>query len=317
LRSQQVFESVIQDLQTLYQVEPAYLVCDAHPGYATSRWARQQDKKCIEVFHHHAHASCLPGEFPHETHWLVFTWDGVGYGMDDTLWGGETFYGQAGHWQRVASMRPFHLPGGDKVAREPWRSALAVGWEIEASWQRCPYDNELLFAAWQKRLNTSQTTAVGRLFDAAAALLDFCHMASYEGQAPMLLETHAQHGQAMPLSLPIRETADGLLQTDWEPLFAMLHRDVKNKSDAAGTFHMSMAQTVVDQACRLRDRFGDFAVGLCGGVFQNKLLTELVLDKLKQAGFRVYLPASVPVNDAGLCFGQIVEAVAIQGKTDE
>jgi len=317
VRSQQVFENVIQDLQALYHVEPEYLVCDAHPGYTTSRWARQQKEKCIEIFHHHAHAACLPGEFPHEQHWLIFTWDGVGYGMDETLWGGETFYGQPGEWQRIATMRPFHLPGGEKVAREPWRSALATSWEIDEHWQQCPFDKELIFAAWQKRINTPKTTAVGRLFDAAAALLDLSHTASYEGQAPMLLESHAQPGNGIPVNLPINESPEGLLQTDWAPLFQMLHHEVKDRSEAAFVFHISMAQVILEQAHRLRDRFGEFAVGLCGGVFQNKLLTELVLDKLTKAGFRAYLPASVPVNDAGLCFGQIVEAASVQGKNDE
>lgn len=311
VRSQQVFAQVIADLQALYQVEAAGYVCDAHPHYASSRWARQQGKPVFEVLHHHAHAACLPGEYPHEEHWLVFTWDGVGYGADGTLWGGETFYGQAGHWQRVASLRPFHLPGGDKAAREPWRSALAISWEMDRPWPDCPVDQKLLHAAWLKRLNTPQTTAVGRVFDAAAALLDICHIASFEGQAPMLLEALARQGKAQAVSLLLSENPQGLLCTDWAPLFARLHDEAMPTVDAAYAVHVSLAQALCDQVTRMHERYGDFAVGLCGGVFQNKLLTELLLERLQCAGYRAYLPQQVPVNDGGLCFGQVIEAAAM------
>ncbi len=313
VHSHTVFEQVIMDLQALYQIEVEIIVCDAHPAYASSRWARQQGKPVLEVLHHHAHAACLPGEYPHETNWLVFAWDGAGYGEDGTLWGGETFHGQAGHWQRVASMRPFYLPGGDKCAREPWRSALSVSWELQRAWQHCPFEHALLRAAWQKRINAPQTSAAGRLFDAAAALLDVCHTAAYEGQAPMLLETFATEGAGDALMLPLTEDTTGMLSMDWGPLFAMLLNDADNKANAAYVFHASLVKAIHDQVVRLRERHGDFAVGLSGGVFQNKLLSEMVFARLRDDGFRVYMPQAVPVNDGGLCYGQIVEAAAVSG----
>ena len=315
VRSQAVFQKVITDLQALYQVEAHTFVCDAHPGYASSSWARQQRKPVFEVLHHHAHAACLPGEYPHEPNWLVFTWDGVGYGEDGTLWGGETFYGQTGNWQRVASMRPFYLPGGDKCARQPWRSALSISWELQRLWRECPAEQALLQDAWHKRINTPQTSAAGRLFDAAAALLDVCHNATFEGQAPMLLETLATEGHGEALTLSLTENAAGMLSTDWEPLFVMLLNKVTNKANAAYIFHATLAQAICDQVVRFRARYGDFAVGLSGGVFQNKLLSEMVIARLNEEGNRVYLPQSVPINDGGLCYGQVIEASIMSGNT--
>ncbi|MGD8927246.1 MAG: carbamoyltransferase HypF [Thioalkalispiraceae bacterium] len=306
LRSQQVFEKVIHDLQSLYQIEPEVYVCDAHPDYSTSRWARRQNGQLMEIFHHHAHAACVAGEFPHEKNWLVFAWDGVGYGMDGTLWGGETFYGQAGQWQRVASMRPYHLPGGDKAAREPRYSALAINWELGLSSDNTSH-NDLLFTAWQKRINTATSTAVGRLFDAAAAMLGVCKTASFEGQAAMLLEARARQGKADGITLPVLENPDGVLSVDWEPLFKYLLQ-AEDVSNAAYAFHVTLAETLREQVKHLSKRYGDFAVGLTGGVFQNKLLCELVMNYLTDAGVRTYMPIKIPVNDGGLCYGQIVEA---------
>jgi hydrogenase maturation protein HypF len=322
VRSRVIFENVIEDLQRLYQVQADVLVCDAHPDYATSRWAREQKRSLVEVFHHHAHAACLPGEFLNEQNWLVFAWDGVGYGCDQTLWGGETFYGRAGQWQRVASMRPFRLPGGDRASREPWRSAMAIFWEMQQPATQQLVNNEtvdleLLHDAWQKRINAPVTTAMGRLFDAAASILDLCHTASHEGQAPMLLESMAQQGRAHAVSLPINVKQDGMLETDWEPLFNLLQDKRLAKHDAAFAFHLSMADAMLEQAKRLREQHGDFAVGLSGGVFQNRLLSELALEKFKQENFRAYLPIRLPVNDGGLCFGQIIEAAAMSGQRHE
>ncbi len=127
-RSNDIFKHIISDIQLLYDVNTQVIVCDLHPGYASSRWAEQQGLPVIRVQHHAAHASSLAGEHPDIDNWLVFTWDGVGYGSDGTLWGGEALAGQPGDWNRVASFRPFRLVGGDKAGREPWRSAAALLW---------------------------------------------------------------------------------------------------------------------------------------------------------------------------------------------
>ena len=307
LRGQQVFEQVICDLQELYQVKAQHLICDAHPGYSSSRWAQNTGLPVRTVYHHHAHAGCLAGEFPDEDRWLVFTWDGVGLGADQSLWGGEALLGNSGHWQHVASMRPFYLPGGERAGREPWRSAAALCWESALDWQAPVRDTELIYEAWQSKLNCPQTSSVGRLFDAAAALSGLSCHASFEGQGPMLLEAAATQGQLSAIDLPLQQDAKGIWRTNWSPLLPLLTNSGLSIADRARCFHESMANALLQQAMQLRKTSGTFVVGLSGGVFQNRLLTERVISLLEANDFRCYLPEQLPVNDAGLCYGQVME----------
>ena len=305
-RSLAVFEQTVQDLQSLYGITATAVICDAHPAYATSRWAQRSDLPVHTVFHHHAHAAAAtPLEALAEDS-LVFTWDGVGYGEDGTLWGGEALLGRPGHWQRFASFRPFHLPGGERAGREPWRSAAALCWETGQPWHELPVAAPLLQLAWQRRLNTPQTTAVGRLFDAAAALTRLCTEASFEGQGPMLLEA-ACTVRAAPITLPLTATADGLWQSDWAPLLPVLLDGKRPVSERAAVFHASLADTLLQQARQARTQHGVNRIGLSGGVFQNRVLTEQAIVLLENDGFQVHLPEQIPVNDAGLSFGQVIE----------
>ena len=307
LRSQEVFEQVIQDLQTLYQVSPEIIICDAHPNYYSSQWARRSSLKTFEVYHHHAHAAAVVAEYSMYSPWLVFTWDGTGFAPDDSIWGGEALYGYAGSWRQVASIRPFHLPGGDKVARHPWRSAAALCWEANKPWMLPGEDKELLRVACQRKLNCVRTSSVGRLFDAAASILALLEEASYEGQAPMWLESIAVRAEAEALPLELIEDEAGVWRTDWERLLENLLDESIKVEKRARCFHESMALALLHQALQVREECGDFKVGLSGGVFQNRLLTEKAMLLLQQHGFDVYLSKRIPVNDAGLCFGQVME----------
>jgi len=308
-RSMAVFSRVCEDLQALYGVRAERLLCDAHPDYPTARWARRSGLPVTPLFHHRAHASALAGEVDPGLDWLVFTWDGVGYGEDGTLWGGEALAGRPGAWRRVASMRPFHLPGGDRAAREPWRSAAALCWETGRPWTTAAADGSelpLLQHAWQRGLNAPETSAVGRLFDAAAALTGTCERASFEGQGPMLLEALCTApGQAVPLPLA-RDTA-GLWRSDWEPLLAALLDKKCDPGEQAARVHATLARALVEQARAIRRERPVAAVGLAGGVFQNRVLTALACEWLQAEGFTVHLGQRLPVNDAGLCFGQLIE----------
>jgi hydrogenase maturation protein HypF len=313
-RSLDVFENTINDLQKLYEVEWNVVACDAHPGYASHRWARKSGHEVIPIFHHHAHASSLSLEYPGDEAWLVFTWDGVGFGEDGSLWGGEALYGRAGSWERLASFKPFHIPGGDRAGREPWRSAAALCWQSGMSYE-APSGHELVRSAWEKRLNCPQTTAVGRLFDAAAALTGLNDRASFEGQGPMLLEASTD-ADNLSEALPFRNNDAGLIEADWSPLLPMLTDESRSVTERANQFHATMAATLIGQAVMIREQLGDFRIGLAGGVFQNKRLTEQVLNLGREHGFDLYLPQAIPCNDGGLSAGQIIEAAAILNKID-
>jgi hydrogenase maturation protein HypF len=305
-RSQRVFEQIINDLQTLYRVEVQAVVCDAHPGYASTRWARGCGLPLVEVYHHLAHASALAGEYQIGTDWIMFTWDGTGLGEDASLWGGEALVGRPGNWQRVASFRPFYLPGGEKAARQPWRSAAALCWETGVGWTDCPRDAGLLHKAWMQRLNCPKSSAAGRLFDAAASLTGILHEASFEGQGPMMLESIAWAVNDVE-SLPIRQNDRGLWLTDWEPLLAGLMDTSLTPGQRASAFHRTMARVILDQARLIRERHSTNRVGLCGGVFQNRLLIKQAVEDLERDGFVVYLTQKLPCNDGGLSFGQMIE----------
>jgi hydrogenase maturation protein HypF len=305
-RSLAVFEQTVADLQALYQVEARHVVCDAHPGYATTRWAERQELPVTRIFHHHAHAAVTCPGTPDAVPVLVFTWDGVGYGPDGTLWGGEALLGGPGRWQRFASLRPFHLPGGERAGREPWRSAAALCWETGLDWPDLPEAAGLLHAAWNRRINAPQTSAAGRLFDAAAALTGLCRTASFEGQGPMQLEA-ACAAEAGALELPLAQDAAGVWITDWAPLLPLLLDDGLTVAARSGVFHASLAAAIMRQAQQARLSHGVHTIGLSGGVFQNRRLTEHVGRLLAADGFTPAIPDAIPLNDAGLCYGQVIE----------
>ncbi|MCK5665870.1 MAG: hypothetical protein KAI17_20420, partial [Thiotrichaceae bacterium] len=316
---------------------------DAHPDYYSSRYARTYAEKhkipLTTVQHHQAHAAIVCGAYEikyqqksNNKNFLVFSWDGTGLGDDHTLWGGEGFYGYAGNWQRVSSIKPFYLQGGDKAAREPWRSACALLWETD-KWQDEPLSHEfttdkitisLAFQAWKKKLNTIQSSSMGRLFDAASALLGLGDTSSFEGQGPMMLEAlladaleekcetlHNTNKSALPLYQTQDESSSdnkSLIIADWTELLALLLDEQYSVEQRALYFHLKIAETLVVQAQKIRAEKGHFVVGLSGGVFQNKFLTETILKRLEEENFTSFLPESVPYNDAGLAFGQIMEA---------
>jgi len=275
---------------------------------------------------------------------LVFTWDGVGLGPDGTLWGGEALLGQPGQWQRKASFRAFRLPGGERAGREPWRSAAAICWEAGLECELQEPSDPLLHSFWQKGTNAPLTTAAGRLFDAAAALCGVVSQTSFEGQGPMQLEALASQKRhrhpdqkrhrhpdqkrhrhpdqkrhrhpresgdlhpftIMPISAP-SSTNSGIHITDWSPIIPILTDTSFNPATRATHFHQSMAHALLQQAIQIRKDSSINKIGLAGGVFQNRVLTERSITLLQENGFEVTLPLLMPVNDAAISFGQIVE----------
>ncbi|MDH5303290.1 MAG: carbamoyltransferase HypF [Gammaproteobacteria bacterium] len=309
-KSLAVLERLADDLQSLYKVKAERIVCDAHPAYTTHRWAHRQSALPVEhVWHHHAHASALAAEGGLGTQSLLFTWDGVGLGEDGSLWGGEALLGGAGHWQRVASLRPFRLPGADRAGREPWRSAAALLWECGQSWPDCPDRTGLAAAAWRAQLNCPQTTAAGRLFDAAAALVLGLNFASFEAAGPMQLEAICRRRQP-PIGLPLVKDHNGIWRSDWELLLALLQDSSISAARRAEIFHSSLAHAILAQARHVRDERAVSRVGLCGGVFQNRVLSEEVAELLRNDDFEVVMPRQLPCNDAALCVGQAAEIAA-------
>ncbi len=311
-RGRAIFAQTILDMQRLYGIRARRVLHDAHPQFPSTRWALDCSVPATAIWHHHAHASAVAGEYRREAPLLCFAWDGVGLGSDRTLWGGEALLGNPGSWRRVASFRPFKLPGGERAAREPWRTALSLCWQAGVTWARgAPRGGPLrggpsLRQAFDRDLNSPLTTSVGRLFEAASALCDVCMESSFEAEPALRLEALCQKLEE-PIALPLERDESGLWRSDWAPLLPLMLDEGHTQSYRAARFHSSMAHALLAQAIAVRERVRVNCVGLAGGVFQNRVLTEQVLSLLEQAGFEVLIPKLLPLNDAAISFGQLLE----------
>jgi hydrogenase maturation protein HypF len=292
------FERTIEDLCRFFRFKPDAVACDLHPDYASSLWARSCGLPVIEVQHHHAHVAACAGENQLAEPYLGVAWDGTGLGTDGTIWGGEFFRVQDGRYERVAYLRPFALPGGEAAVRQGWRIALAMKWLLH-------WDEEIdpLFARMlERQINSPQTTSVGRLFDAVAAILGVAEESRFEGEAAMRLELTAE-GAAESTCYPFGAEDEG----DWMPLLEAIRSDQKNgvgASAMAARFHNTLAAWVV----RIARRVGVSRVVLSGGVFQNAYLADRTVTLLQEQGFSVATHSHVPPNDGGISLGQAVIA---------
>ena len=223
-RGREVFVQVAGDLQELYGVRAARIAHDAHPHFPNTRWARQSGLPTCAVWHHCAHAAAVAGEYPSTSPLLCFTWDGIGLGPDGTLWGGEALLGRPGRGERVASWRPFRLPGGERAAREPWRSALALSWESGLEWPEGAALADPVAARglgpWPQRPGDDLGRPLVRSGRGARGHLLARELRRRSGDAPGG-SVHAL-APAAPVVLPLERDAGGIWRSDWAPLVPML-----------------------------------------------------------------------------------------------
>lgn len=320
----------------LYDHRPAVIAVDRHPDYLSAKQGRARAAAAglglIEVQHHHAHvAACLaenqrPQGAPPV---LGIIADGLGYGDDGTLWGGEFLLADYRDFRRLALLKPVAMPGGAMAAREPWRNLYAqldaaMGWPAcLAAFGRLPLCSALaarplatLDAMIHQGRFAPLSSSCGRLFDAVAAALDLCpDRQSFEGQAAMRLEALAD--PAAQGAYPFAVTASDTMVLDPGPLWPRLLGDLMQGVPAAVIamrFHRGLALAMADMAMRLRgdpDRPRFDTVALSGGCFQNALLFETLARGLEQAGFNVLSHREVPANDGGLALGQALVALAV------
>ncbi|HOE95072.1 MAG TPA: carbamoyltransferase HypF [Candidatus Sumerlaeota bacterium] len=321
-------EAAADDLARLLAVEPRRVACDLHPDYASTRFAHGRGLPVAEVQHHAAHAWACLAENDLEPPALAVCWDGAGWGPDGTVWGGEFLAVDAEDCRRVGTLRTFPLPGGEAAMREGRRAALGLLWEMLgprlfdqsalAPVRNLTASERINFAAMLRRgLNSPRTSSAGRLFDAAAALLEVCSVSRFEGQAAMELEFAARRAGPPPPAYPFRCVRSGgaAAELDWRPTFEALlaeHAAAQSPAIPAARFHATLAAMIVAMA----QREGRERVLLTGGCFQNRLLLELAIAGLRRAGFRPYWHQRVPPGDGGLALGQAV-AVARQANGEE
>ena len=316
------FRVCLDTYQRLFGIDPKVVIRDLHPGYLSTRVADElQLGPVFPVQHHFAHIAAVTGEHCVTEPVIGVAYDGSGYGDDGHVWGAEFFVCDVTSYQRVGHLRYAPLPGGDAAARAPWRAAL--GYRSLISERRHVFsrafdgiaESELHMAEQQaeKRINSPMASSMGRLFDAAAAIIGLRRIARYEGQPPMELDAVCTGGAVDPLPFPVVEAADGLLQLDPIPLLLALD-DVARRGEEPGSmaaqFHESVAVATATLVARVAAEHGCHTVALGGGVFQNARLVTRLRELLGAGRLAVLLPRALSPNDGAISYGQAVVGAA-------
>ena len=342
------FKRVVQDMEHLYELQPSLVACDAHPDYLSTQFAEQHGLPLIRVQHHEAHILSCMAENELEGKVLGVSWDGTGYGLDGTIWGGEFLLTE---WDssdnedrdaeppekkvvkvfstssRIAHLRPFMLPGGERAIKEPRRTAIGVLYEVfsdelfhskrvsDASdiarvlplRAFSTHELDVLQIMLKKKLNAPVTSSAGRLFDAVAAIVGLRQEIKYEGQAAMELE-FALDGVSTEETYEFTiHNGHSTMIVDWEPMIRGIINDLHcgvPVGHISAKFHNTLAEMVVEVARYV----GEERVVLTGGCFQNRYLTERVILRLRGEGFKPYWHQRVPPNDGGIALGQAFAA---------
>lgn len=334
-------------LEDLFDLAPAALACDVHPSYLSSQWAREQARKCnlplVEVQHHHAHIASVmaeaiaAGQLTTDARVLGIAFDGTGAGTDGTIWGGEFLVASLGGFERAAHLRTWALPGGAASVRDARRNAFALLSELgllehpgaERLLDSLDEQTRSVTATMIERgINSPRTSSMGRLFDAAAAILGICGQATYEGEPAIELEAAAWRaldsestcptGNMASFSVTESSRPDDCHVLNSRPLFEALLEGIRTGVPAgklALDFHITIARASARIASEICVREDLDTVALSGGVFMNRLLLRLLTHELKDAGLAVLVPHAVPVNDGCIAYGQAAIARARLAQT--
>jgi hydrogenase maturation protein HypF len=316
----EAFEQGVQHLAHIFHIKPEIAAHDLHPNYFSTRFAKQLNIKTIGVQHHHAHiAACMADNGLSDRRLIGLSFDGTGYGTDGAIWGGEALLASYADFERFAHLEYLPLPGSDTAIRHPWRIAVGYAHALGIDIDHLPFLNNLDKQAINitrcqvdKHLNAPYTSSIGRLFDAAAALIGIRNDVTYEAQAAIEMEALSRPFISMVNAYPyfIEEAEDGLIIRVKELLSAVVKglRSNECAEIIAARFHKTIAAIAVEVCKRARSKTDLNEVAMSGGVWQNQILLNLVRDALEREGFVVYFHKQIPTNDGGLALGQAVVA---------
>ena len=309
------FAEGVAHFEELFAVAPAVVAHDLHPDYLSTTYAlAREGVEHVGVQHHHAHLAAVLAEHGMTGPAIGAIYDGTGYGTDGTVWGGEILAGSLDGFLRVGALWPVRMPGGDRAVRQPWRMACA--WLAEATGAEPPPLPGVEPRTWhavaelaRTGLSAPVTTSMGRLFDAVAALCGVRNEVTYEGQAAVELEAIADRAErdAYPL-----DVADRIL--DARPTVLAVAGDAAAgvaPAIVAARFHRAVARATAQACAQAAAVHGPGVVVLSGGVWQNRLLLELTLPLLRDAGLRALVPERLPPNDGAISYGQAAVAAAL------
>jgi hydrogenase maturation protein HypF len=328
------FEQGISHFENVFRLQPEAIACDLHPDYLTTRYAKtrsqREDLPLYQIQHHHAHiAACMvENGLSNDKPVIGVAFDGTGYGVDGTVWGGEFLITNYCGFHRFAHLEYSKLPGGDAATRKPYRIALAQLWQKGIHWDEdlppvmaaCGDDMTSLKSMLEHEINTPKTSSVGRLFDAIAALTGVRNEINYEAQAAIELESIADLNETgfYPIEIDkfsrnsidkVKENPDFTLSTN--QLFHEVIRDLRNSlgiPSISAKFHNGLAIATLKVCLEAKKQFHINEAVLSGGVWQNMTLLSKTVELLDNAGFQVYIHRYTPTNDGGISLGQAVIA---------
>jgi hydrogenase maturation protein HypF len=319
------FRDGIEHFQRLFDIFPEAIAYDLHPEYLATKYALEAAiPQKIGVQHHYAHIASVMAEHGLTEPVIGVAADGTGYGTDGAIWGCEIMVADLLHFQRVAHLAYVPLPGGEQAVRQPWRMGavyLSRAYGDAFLHLDIPFVQAINRARWhvlsqmiEKGINCPQTSSLGRLFDAVAALLGLhASEVMYEGQAAIALEMLAATCSDQVTSYPCCWQSGEPAMLNVAPLITAIVEDIlrgKPAARIARRFHLSIAEMLAEACVEVSKQTGLNIVALSGGVFQNRLLLEQLMKNLKERAFQVYINRRVPPNDGGISLGQLVVVAA-------
>lgn len=321
LENYDTFQSFVEGIahfRRIFDVHPALVAHDLHPEYLSTKYALElEEVDLVGVQHHHAHIASCMADNGESGPVIGVAFDGLGYGTDGTIWGGEFLLADLTGFERLACLEPTPLPGGTTAIQQPWRMAVSY---LAKCFEDIPEHLDVVqrnekwpdvAAVARNGSHAPLTSSAGRLFDAVAAIMGVRHRINYEGQAAIELEQltdraerHRYHASIVEYEMPLIAGSD---------LVRAVVEDMESGTPVpviSARFHNGVAETIARMCARLREQTGVSTVALSGGVFQNMLLLNRTSTLLNTAGFRVLMHSRVPANDGGISLGQAVVAGA-------
>lgn len=329
LRTLEALRESVKRLNSLLEIRPVLAACDLHPKYNTTAFAEELGLPLLKVQHHYAHILSCMAENDCTEPVIGVSFDGTGYGTDGTVWGGEILSADLSGFEREGAIQPFLQPGGDISAREGWRIAGSMLHSLDREHapalvrelQLCTdAEFRILSVMTERMLNCVRSTSAGRLFDAISAILGIRRFSTFEGEASMALQFAAENWrekhpqpEISPETNPLRQEREDFFTLATGELVRGIVKKRLSGIDTgllAYEFHVRLAEMIAAACRKVRDRRKRNICALSGGVFQNRLLTELCVKQLRADGFRVLLHSMVPPNDGGIALGQALAATA-------
>ena len=317
LRTVDALEKSVNRMIDLFEIQPKIVVCDLHPRYQSTKIAEKFADEfkipIVKIQHHYAHILSCMAENNFDEPVIGVAFDGTGYGTDETIWGGEFMIADFKNFERVEHITPFMQAGGDKSSVECWRNTVSLIFELTKNIEETKKIsaelnlidetklNGQLFML-QNNINCIKSTSAGRIFDAVSALLGFCNVSSFEGEAAITLQYNAESETQNTKSVDYF-SIDNIFKN-------ILQRRLigENVQQLAFDFHFMLANYIVETCKKIRDQKKISTVALSGGVFQNTLLLTLTVERLKKFNFQILHHKLIPTNDGGIALGQAVAA---------